>query len=1559
MISGIFGAFAPLASAIPPKLVSITPSGSGVSINDVITITFNQDMNQTSVENAITFNHPLTGTYSWTGLTVATFTPDSPLDYSTSYLVFINSSMAMSNGGEYFDGNGNGVAEGSPTDDKVWFFTTEYNETAGVLPEVVSKWPSGILTRINNYKIYVNFSQAMNTIETQSSFSISPNIIGHFYWQNGDQTMVYSLDETCAYNTTYTVTLDASLANDRSGEFLDGNGNGTAEGAPVDNYIWNFTTVSASQPPRVNYHQPTGVDLSVWTTTDVGIGFDDFMNMTSVQAAFNITPFVAGTFYWDDGFAYVFDTILDFSTTYTVTLSGNLTTGAKDISGFMLDGDGDGTSEGSPTDDFVWQFTTAAMDDITPPQVSANLPTGVNIPITDYIDITFDEEMNLTSVHDSFNISPYVAGEFVLFNDFSGHSCILRYYPTVNLNTSTVYTISLNGSIARDLVGNTLDGNANGTADGSQIDDFVWSFTTEASDTRPPQISWGSPMWSIDVPLDTNITFEFDEFMNETSVTNSFSIVPPTTGTFSYSNFHGRTTMVFDPTDNFLANTTYYIELNSDIAMDASGNILDGNGNGSPEGSPTDDYNGSFKTLISPGPTSPTVTYHHPTGTDVSVLQKIMIDFSSLMNHSSLTDAFSINPAITGSLVFMDDTTTTMYFEANPHLDYSTNYTVTINGSIAKDMNDEFLDGNDNGVAEGSPTDDFSWSFTTQDPDTQPPQVVDNTPFGIDAPVTSIIRVGFNEAMNETASMAGFNITPYVPGTFQFVASLYWYMEYHPDADLQPSTTYTVTLNSSIVADLAGNKLDGNYNGISELSPTDDYSWQFTTEASAPDTTPPSSSVESITPYWRNTSPLTITATASDDDSGVAYVELWYKYSPDNGTTPWTAWATFDNDTNGADGWSWSFTFPNGQGHYDFYSRAGDNAGNYEDGPASVTGCGYDTFGPTSVADSVSPLTTNASSLPISYSRDDVLSGVKNVTLWYSYSTNGTAYGAWQKFGTESVSPTFADFAFNFPSGNGYYQFYTRATDFAGNWENAPAGNDTWVLKTTGVSPPPRVSGHSPTGTNVAIATNITLRFDTAMNATSVQSAFNITPFVNGAFTWNSTRNMTFAPSSPLEYGTQYTVVINSSIAKDIDGNLLDGNGNGTAEGSPADDYSWSFTTVQAPDTTPPRVATASPTGTNVPITASISITFDELINKTSVEAAFSMVPSISGSFSWSGNDFRFTPAANLTHDTTYTVKVNGTIARDLVGNTLDGNGNGTAEGSPKDDYVWSFTTVPDTTPPAQVNDLVVTTGTTNGAIVLAWMATGDDGNSGTATSYDIRYSPAMITEANWQNATQVTGEPTPGVPSTAEQMTVSGLQPGETYYFAIKILDEVPNHSILSNVANAVAKDLSGPATPTGLTATVQENGIKLQWNAVADFDLSHYAVYRSTDNVTFTFVANVTAGTEEYLDTNIAEGTTYHYKLKAVDDNGNESPFSATVSAARTTDPIIETPTDYTMYIIILAIVIAGILGALLFLKKGRKPEIQQETVDEQDKAVDETEAVNDTLNTQENSGEIKKVE
>ena len=116
------------------------------------------------------------------------------------------------------------------------------------------------------------------------------------------------------------------------------------------------------------------------------------------------------------------------------------------------------------------------------------------------------------------------------------------------------------------------------------------------------------------------------------------------------------------------------------------------------------------------------------------------------------------------------------------------------------------------------------------------------------------------------------------------------------------------------------------------------------------------------------------------------------------------------------------------------------------------------------------------------------------------------------------------------------------------------------------------------------------------------------------------------------------------------------------------------------------------------------------------------------------------------------------------------------------------FTVPLDNTAPATISDLTATGGNGNGEILLSWTAPGDDGSEGTAVSYEIRMSSAEITQSNWDNAEVVDHLLSPDEGGETQSLTISGLTPGETYYFAITATDEVPLTSAVSNSASAAA---------------------------------------------------------------------------------------------------------------------------------------------------------------------------
>jgi len=91
-------------------------------------------------------------------------------------------------------------------------------------------------------------------------------------------------------------------------------------------------------------------------------------------------------------------------------------------------------------------------------------------------------------------------------------------------------------------------------------------------------------------------------------------------------------------------------------------------------------------------------------------------------------------------------------------------------------------------------------------------------------------------------------------------------------------------------------------------------------------------------------------------------------------------------------------------------------------------------------------------------------------------------------------------------------------------------------------------------------------------------------------------------------------------------------------------------------------------------------------------------------------------------------------------------------------------------------------------ALRLVWSATGDDGDVGLATAYDIRYSLNPIDDGNWDAATTCDGEPVPEAPGTSQNFIIEKLASDTLYYIGVKVLDDVANIGPLATVSGRTA---------------------------------------------------------------------------------------------------------------------------------------------------------------------------
>lgn len=207
---------------------------------------------------------------------------------------------------------------------------------------------------------------------------------------------------------------------------------------------------------------------------------------------------------------------------------------------------------------------------------------------------------------------------------------------------------------------------------------------------------------------------------------------------------------------------------------------------------------------------------------------------------------------------------------------------------------------------------------------------------------------------------------------------------------------------------------------------------------------------------------------------------------------------------------------------------------------------------------------------------------------------------------------------------------------------------------------------------------------------------------------------------------------------------------------------------------------------------------------------------------------------------------------------------------------------------------------TTPNSITLSWTTPGDDSLLGTASEFDLRYSTSPITGANFGSAARWTAMPTPAASGTRQTVTVSGLTPATTYFFAIKTGDEVPNWAGLSNVfsrATLAAPDNTRPAAVGTLAVTaLTDTTATLAWNATGDDSLTgtaaSYDIRYSTAPITLANWGAASQVTGEpapaapgslqtYQVRGLARQTQYYFAIRVADDAGNPSAVSNVPSA------------------------------------------------------------------------------
>lgn len=1011
----------------------------------------------------------------------------------------------------------------------------------------------------------------------------------------------------------------------------------------------------------------TGVKLN---QTFFSISFDESVKYVSGQwrivetatdaVVKNVTP-NQQSFYSSWQNVYFPNELLEENTTYHVEIDEGA---YEDEAGNAISG-------------IQWTITTEVTE-TDPPLISSLDPTdnstGVSIGKRDFF-ITFNEDV--TPVAGDWRLIKSSTDEVIktasLNSSDSYQSTWGLSFNSELLESSTEYYIEVDADSYQDVFGNTFEG----------VEDKTdWSFTTQEPESIAPEWSYFSPSNN-----STNISLNQRSFsisFNEqvTYVSGDWRLVETKTGTVvktgtpstesSYSTWWG----IYFSSEFLNPGTEYHIEVDEGSYEDLFGNAFGGVSSG--------DWTFTTQEAETDAPMVTSFSPAHEE-TDVSVTQTYF-DISLDESVKSAGGEVRLVKTSTGETIKTATLSASTYFSSFQGISFTrglletaTEYHLEIDAGTYEDIF---------GNSFAGITDETSWSFTTQDTETDAPLITQLLPQhnATDIEITrEYFRIDFDE---DVVAVSGqWRLVNTATAEVVKTASITnnssydndWSVNF-PTGLLEPSTQYHIEIDAGTYEDVFGNE----FVGIN-----DETLWSFTTQEA--DSDPPA--ISSLSPS-KNATSVAISN---------VYFQIWFDEAVsrvagewrlvNTGTGETVKTATFDANESFR---TWhGVYFPSGLLETSTQYHIEMDAGIYED----VFGNQFDAISDETTwsftmqdPETDPPVLTSLN--PANNSSDI---GIDQTYFPFYFDeqvtfTSGSAYLVNAE--TDETVKTAT------PSSNGYdtWQYVTFPEGFLdpgttyyilidnGSFEdvfgNAFTGieNETvWSFTTQDEEfDAPVIESSSPAhqSTGVDISTTyFWARFDEdvkyikgeweLIKTTTGEVVKSRRPYSSS--TYRDFYSISFS-NDLLEPSTDYHLQIEQGAFEDVFGNEFAGM---------VDETVWGFTTQEA-ETDPPTLISITPGNETIDqdlVNLSFEIQFNERVQysqgqvyliETATNKIVKTTSPASGGFFFSSN-FSF-PEGPLKPNTEYHIEIDAGTYLDLFGNEFSGI---------SDETVWSFTTKP------------------------------------------------------------------------------------------------------------------------------------------------------------------------------------------------------------------------------------------------------------------------------------------
>ena len=741
------------------------------------------------------------------------------LEPATQYHVIVNDDAIRDESNNSFPGI---------SDTETWNFTTQGEEATP--PSIVSLSPADneVDVSITEDAFTVEFDELVRIVsgkEISIVKSLDNTIANHSLsfsndYFNEHQTFNINGRVQLEPSTEYYIQLEQGIVQDVFGNEFDG---------LTDGETWSFTTrPMENQVPTVSDLTPNDGALNISNTINhFSIDFDEDVETfagkrfvihkrSNGEIAFEGVTFPTDRFFPGHNFNFG-NILLEPLTEYYISLEAGMFA------------DGFGNEFPGISDPDIWNFTTAAPDDLAPEVVPASFQpesgtTGVEITRYDY-SLQFDEDvrkvegirLRIVRKSDDVVIAESSENDSDFFSDF--HSYI---FDNLVLEPSTEYYLTLEPGAVVDAFGNEFAG---------LNDPDAWFYTTEdPEDQSPVPISFDPMAGMIDVePNQRFFGITFDEKV-QVVANKKVRVFLKSSDEMVKEKYLSNNPQFQQSPHIFLgpfleAQTEYYITVEQGAFIDSFGNESE---------AITDPDSWSFTTGVDVDP--PVAFYFIPRNgeTDVSQTEKYFnIHFTEDVKQV-VGKSFIIKKSSDNSILTTHTTTNTDFFSASPSISIPdlvfeslTTYYITIEaGAFVDRFGNEF-----EGILEND-----VWSFTIGEGDLVSPSITSLNPekdFDNFSIFDNVFSINFDEEVRQIAGkeislhkkedntlVAGLTLADSeLSGTQSLIFN---------DLALEISTEYYIKIDEGAFEDLVGNP----FGGISDNS-----TWSFITES--PEEVPP------------------------------------------------------------------------------------------------------------------------------------------------------------------------------------------------------------------------------------------------------------------------------------------------------------------------------------------------------------------------------------------------------------------------------------------------------------------------------------------------------------------------------------------------------------------------------------------------------------------------------------------------------------------------------------------------------------------------------------------------